>query len=107
MKFWLRACRPFITGAARLVPPTPPLWVPPVRLVLEVNRTPVPGSAIADTSGETRPGHAALASPGAVCHAGRAMRFEHQLPAAFHVVLVLHVPGSLVEYVLVPPTDTT
>src|SRR4051794_36811456 len=98
MKFWVTACRPFSTGAERLVPPTWPLVVPPVRLVLAVKRTPVFGSPTAETSGLTRPGHAALVvSPGAVCQDGRATRLEHQLPAALHVVLVLHVPGALVE----------
>jgi hypothetical protein len=99
---------PFITGAARLVPPTWPLEVPPVAFVDSVNRTPVFGSATADTSGITRPGHDAFAvTPGPVCQDGRAITFEHQLPAPLHVVVVLYVPGLLVEYVLVPPTETT
>ena len=56
------------------------------------------GSAMADTSGMTRPGHDALAvTPAPVCHAGRAMMFEHQLPPPLHVVLVLQVAGVLVE----------
>jgi hypothetical protein len=73
----------------------PPVGLP---LVVDVNRTPVFGSATADTSGMARPGHGALAvTPAPVCHEGRAMTFEHQLPPPLQVVLVLQVPGLLVE----------
>ena len=63
-----------------------------------MKRTPVFGSAIAETSGITRPGHGALAvTPAPVCQDGRAMTFEHQLPPPLQVVDVLHVAGLLVE----------
>src|SRR5947199_7211246 len=107
MKFCVTAWRPFITGAARLVPPTCPLLVV-LTPVVSKYLTPVFGSATAETSGLTRPGHDAFAvTPAPVCQAGRLMMLEHQLPLPLHVVLVLHVLELLVEYVLVPPTETT
>src|SRR3954463_6746381 len=100
------ACMPFSAGAATLVPPTPPDWVPVA--VLERKKKLVAVSAIAEMSGLTRPGHAAVdVTPAPTCHDGRAKRFEHQLPAPLHVVLVLHVEVLLVDQRLVPPTDTT
>src|SRR5262249_55215447 len=107
-KLWVTACRPFIAGAARLVPPTWPAEVPPVLLRVEMTRMPVFGSAIADTSGITRPGHGAFAeTPDPVCQAGRENTFEHQAPPPLQAVVVLQVAGSLVDQVLAPPTPTT
>lgn len=65
-------------------------------------------SAIADTSGMTRPGQDALAATaGMSCHEGRGSRFEHQLPPAAQVVAVLRVVVVPVEKSDVPPTAAT
>src|SRR6266705_1105458 len=96
MKFSVTASRPLSSGAATLVPPTPPDEVPPVALVLETKRTDEFVSATAEMSGTLRPGHGAFAvTPGPFCQEGLGMMFEHQLPAAVHVFSVLRVaaPG--------------
>jgi hypothetical protein len=46
-------------------------------------------------------------TPAPVCQEGRTNCVEHQLPPPLHVVDVLSVDGVEVEYVLVPPTETT
>ena len=108
MKFSVTASMPFSSGAATLVPPTPPDCVPPVAFVLETNRTDEFVSATAEMSGMARPGHGAFAAtPAPFCHDGRATMFEHQLPPAAHVSSVLSVVGDEVEKSVVPPTPTT
>src|SRR5205814_1659292 len=98
----------FITGAARLVPPTCPACVPPTLLRVATTRMPVFGSAIAETSGITRPGQGALAAtPAPVCQDGRPKTFEHQVPPPLQAVDVLQVAGSVVDQVVEPPTPTT
>src|SRR3954452_19618895 len=98
---------PFSSGAATLVPPTPPLWVP-VGLLVETKRTEDAVSETAEMSGTVLPGQGAFAlTPAPVCHDGRAMMFEHQLPPAAQVVSVLRTDGLEVEKSVVPPTATT
>src|SRR5690349_13183450 len=99
---------PLSSGAESDVPPTWPLVTPPLLSRVEMNLTPVCGSATAEMSGTTRPAHGAapLTCP-MFCQLGRATTFEHQLPAADQVVAVDRLEGSLVEYSDVPPTETT
>jgi hypothetical protein len=99
---------PLISGAATLVPPTPPEEVPPVVFVLEMKRTLEFVSAMAEMSGITRPGHGAFALTSATfCQDGRGSMFEHQLPPAAHVSSVLSCVVLDVEKSVVPPMATT
>src|SRR5690348_15030719 len=84
-KFSSTAIIPLSSGAATLVPPTPPACVPPVVFVLETKRTDVFVSETAEMSGITRPGQGAFAfTAGTFCQDGRGWMFEHQLPPAAH-----------------------
>ena len=109
MKFSVTASMPFSSGAATLVPPTPPDCVPPVAFVLATKRTDEFVSATAEMSGMARPGARRRWPPrrGRSATTGRATMFEHQLPPAAHVSSVLSVEGDDVENSVVPPTPTT
>src|SRR5690349_22510575 len=103
MKFSSTAVIPFSSGAATLVPPTPPDWMPPFAFVLDVKRTLDAVSETAEMSGTTRPGQGAFAcTAGTFCHDGRGSMFEHQLPPAAHVSSVLSCVVLEVEKSVVP-----